>query len=204
VAESKTEILNLALSHLGVGKSVANIDTEQSTEADTGSQFYDLARQTVLRDINWPFARQEMIALSLVETFDDSEEWKYSYRYPSNCLKLIRILSGIRNDNRQSRTPYKILQDDVGKVIYTDAESAEVEYLVDQEVVTIFPSDFVLCLSYRLAMFMAPLITAGDPFQLGARARENYTIELSVAAKNSSNEEQPDEEVESEFQRGRV
>jgi len=203
MADSKTEIVNLALSHLGVATVIANFDSDQGPEAATARVFYNLARKNVLRDINWPFARRDNISLALIEEFSSDEEYKYSYTYPANCLKFIRVLSDIRTDNRQSRVTFKISSSGTSKILYTDRETAKCEYIFDEENTLLFPIDFDLCLSYKLAAFMAPRLTAGDPFKLGPKANENYLIELSIAAANSSNEEQPDEEVESEFQRDR-
>ena len=116
----------MALSHIGSAKDIANLDTDKSDEARACRRFFDVARDATLRDFAWPFA-QRRAALGLIETFTDGE-WTYSYRYPSTALKLHRILSGIRNDNRQSRASYEILKDDDGRLIYTDMENAEVEY----------------------------------------------------------------------------
>lgn len=203
MAESKTEIANLALSHLGVAKPIANFDSEQSTEATLARVFYNTARKLVLNEINWPFARRDRYSLSLVEEFDSDEEYKYSYTYPAGCIKLIRIISGLRTDNRQSRYSYKIVSDGSTRLIYTDKETAKAEYIFDEENTLLFPVGFDLALSYRMAMLMAPRLTGGDPFKLGPAAETKYLIEISVAAKHASNEEQPDEEVESEFQRDR-
>jgi len=53
---SKTEISNMALSHLGVGYEIQNIETEQSQEATACRRYYDIALQTTLTDYPWPFA----------------------------------------------------------------------------------------------------------------------------------------------------
>ena len=90
---SKTEIGNLALSHIGIGKEVANIETEQSAEASALRRVYDTALRKTLRDFNWPFAR--VIAdLGLIEE-DPTDEWDFSYRVPSDCVSFRRIPSGV-------------------------------------------------------------------------------------------------------------
>src|SRR5688572_11149621 len=109
---SETEIANLALSHLGVGKEIANLETERSQEAVACRRFYDTARDATLRDFSWPFATK-IAVLGLIEA-DPNDEWDYSYRYPSDCLQLRRILSGVRNDTRDSRVPFKLAHDDSG------------------------------------------------------------------------------------------
>lgn len=112
MASSKTEIVNIALAHLGVGSEISNLDTDQSTEANAMRRFYESAKDEVLRDLNWPFTTV-FASLALVEE-DPTDEWSYSYRYPSDALKIRRVLSGLRNDTRQSRVPYKLGQDASG------------------------------------------------------------------------------------------
>lgn len=198
---SKTEICNLALSHLGVSKEIANLDTERSAEASACRRFYETARDAALRDFPWPFATV-MQPLGLIEE-DPNTEWAFSYQYPVNCMKIRRILSGSRNDDRQSRVPYKIARGSSGAVIFTDAEDAEIEYTFKETDAGRYQPDFIMALSLRLAAYIAPRITAGDPTKLGDRALSLYRFELSKAEATSVNEEQDDELPESEFIRGR-
>ena len=184
---SKTEICNLALSHLGISKDIANVDTEQSQEAKACRRFYDLARQTTLKDFNWPFATK-FLALGLIEE-NPTDEWRYSYRYPNDCLYARRILSGFRDDTENTRIQYKVGQDDAGLLFYTDKESATLEYTVDIEDVSYFSSDFKMALSYRLAHYIAARITAGDPFNLADKSFAKYKMEITNAAANALNED---------------
>ena len=194
---TKTEIANLALSNLGVGREIANIETENSQEANACRRFYDQARETTLRDFNWPFATKE-VALGLVAS-NPTEEWTYSYRYPSDCLKLRRIFSGLRNDTRQSRVPYKIVRDDTGKLIYTDQISASMEYTINETDASRFDQDFVMALSFRLAAYMAPRLTSGDPFKMGERAYKLYVYEITKAQASAANEIQDEEKPQAEW-----
>jgi len=89
---SETEICNMALSHIGVGKEIANLDTERSQEASACRRYYENLRDKVLRDFRWPFATK-FVELALIEE-TPTIEWRFSYRYPTDCVKMIRILSG--------------------------------------------------------------------------------------------------------------
>jgi hypothetical protein len=199
---SKTEIANLALSHLAVDKEIANIETESSKEASSARRFYDLARDMVLRDFSWPFATK-IAALALIET-EPNTEWAFSYRYPTDCLYFRRILSGLRNDSRDTRAPYRIAQDDDGTtIVFTDADDAQAEYTVKTDNPQIYPPDFTLALSYLLASLMAARVTAGDPYKLGQRALSMYQAMKAKAENTARNEEQAEEEPESEFIRAR-
>lgn len=198
---SSTEISNIAISHLGIGKEIANLETEQSQEARACRRFYETAKTAVLRDFNWPFANTSK-ALALIEE-NPTTEWKYSYRYPTDALRLLRIFSGVRNDTRQSRIPYRILSDSIGKIIYCDEPQATLEYIRDIDDPTIFAPDFTLALSYRLAFYVAPQLTGGDPFQRQQQMLQLYLAELSTARANASNEFQQEEEPRSELERVR-
>ena len=201
MASSKTEICNLALSHLGIGKEVANIDSEQSAEASACRRFYETAKDECLRDFNWPFTTT-FATLGLVE-IDPTDEWAYSYRYPSDCLKLRRILSGLRNDNRQSRVPYKMGQDTEGLLLYTDMQNAKIEYSVREDDTDRYPVDFTVALSYKMAVYIAPRLAAGDPFGLAGKAMQMYSYTVAKAANSALNEEQVEEDPQAESIRSR-
>ena len=195
MSSSETEIANLALSHLGGSKEIANIETEKSEAAAACRRFFDTSRDEMLRDFAWPFATS-FSTLGLVEEDPDEndKEWKYSYRYPSDCISLRRILSGSRNDHRQGRVPYKIGQDSSGLLIYTDKEDAIVEYTKRETDVSRFPTDFVMALSFRLAAYIAPRVTGGDPFKLGDMVLRFHSFSLAKAQNSALKEEQPEEE----------
>lgn len=199
MATSKTEIANMSLAHLGQTKFLTNIESDTGTLVAVINRFYDTARKATLRDFPWPFSTK-FLSLGLVEE-DPTSEWGFSYQYPSDCLKFRRILSGDRNDTHQSRVAYRQVYGDAGTLIYTDWENAEAEYTVDVEDVSRFPHDFVISVSLRLAAYIAPGVTNGDPFKLGQRALQLYALELGIAQKNILDEEQLDVEPDSEFVR---
>lgn len=201
MASSKTEICNLGLFHIGVGIQIANIDTEKSNEATVMNRIYDTTLDEVLRDGYWPFA-STIQSLALVST-QPNNEWAFAYRYPSDCLKVRRILSGVRNDTHQSRVPYKIIQDSQGLLILTDMSLAQIEYTVRTSNPLLMPSDFVMAFSLRLGSYAAPHMTGGDPFKMGDKALQIYQMSVVKAQANAINEEQVDQEPDSEFIRGR-
>lgn len=200
---SKTEICNMAISHLGMGKAIANVDTEQSQEAAVCRVFYATALKAVLKDFRWPFATK-YADLSLVSELGDTDEYTYSYRYPSDCIDMRKILSGIRNDNRDSVVIYKIISDSAGQLIYTDMENARAEYTYYADDPALYSAHFVLGLSYRLAVYIAPRITSGDPYGLAKKSLDFYGLEISRAKTSAINEEQPDPPIASEFERART
>lgn len=189
---SPTEIANMALSDLGNGKEIQNLENEKSTEGQTMRRFFDVARDATQRDFPWSFTTT-FASLALVSE-DPTTEWSFAYRYPTDCLKLRRIFSGTRNDSRASRVPYKIGRDSAGLLIYTDMEDAEIEYTASVTDTNKFPPDFTLAFSHRLAMYGAPRICGEDPFKIGDRAAKLYMFEISIAESANANEQQDEEE----------
>lgn len=198
---SKVEICNLAISNVGTGKTIADFELERSSEAAACRQYYAVALKGTLRDFPWPFATKHL-ALALVQE-DPTEEWAYSYRYPTDCVKMRRILSGNRVDTRQSRVPYRISSDASGKLIYTDKYQAVAEYTYLVENTQLYDDSFVNALAWRLASLLSPRLSQGNPFKIAERCRNEYMRELLKAEREGGTEDQPEEEPASEFDRGR-
>lgn len=197
---SKVAICNMALGALGVGDEIASID-ERSAEARACRIFYDETLKEVLRDHAWPFATK-IVALALVEEAP-SDEWGYAYRYPTDCVMMRRILSGQRLDTRATRVPNRIIADDAGQLILTDAAEAELEYTMIISDSQRLPPDFTAAFAYLLAVRIAPKVTGGDPFGLQEKNIKLYNFEIAKAKASAANEEQPDIESDAETISGR-
>jgi hypothetical protein len=195
---TKTEIANLALSHLGTGKNIADLDSERSVEALACKQMWKIACETLQRENDWPFLTK-IEDLTLVTT-DPNTEWKYSYRYPTDCIVARRILSGVRNDTLESEVKYIIVRDDTGLLIFTDQEDAVLEYSVYDDSPAKWPPDFGLALSYRLAGLVAPRISTGDPFQRGLISEKLFILSMSHAQANAQNEQRRDNPPQSTYE----
>lgn len=189
----------MALRHLGSAKEIAAL-TDRSAEAQACNRFFAQVRDEVLRDFPWPFATVvDDLALVTDFTTEDTYEWAYSYRYPADALSFRRILSGTRNDSRQSRIAYRIERDDDGRLLFTDLEEAQGEWTTLVDDVTQWPPDFTQSVAFLLAGYIAPSISAGDQFKLGDRAFGLYQASIARARANALNEEQRDAPPDSEF-----
>lgn len=187
---TKTDICNLAISHLGSGKVIVTLDTEKSAEAIACRTFYDTALEKALRDFSWPFATK-IVALGLVEE-EPTTEWAYSYQYPSDCLFFRRILSGRRVDHEDSVVPYRITYGDTGTLIFTDKDEAEAEYTVLVTQVGRYPVDFKFALSYLLASMICPRIVGNENAKVQQQMLGLYAMQLHSAHANAMNEQQRD------------
>lgn len=207
MAETKTEVCNMALGHLGQGVSISDIETEQSGPANYCRTFFDTAFDATLRDFKPPFADQ-VLTLGLLTELDvddthPSKEWQFSYAYPSDCVSFDRIQSGIRNETRQDRVPFRVINSSGKKVIMTDQEDAIGEFTFREAVVSNWTPDFTLAFSYLLANLIAAGLTGGDPFRLGDNSLKKYNWMKDVSKATALNERQQDEPQDSEFIRAR-
>lgn len=200
------DLCNKALSHLAVGVEIAS-PAESTKEAKTCRRFWDDVVTTFFRDYAWNFStRIASLALVTDMTADATAEWAFSYRYPADCTRFHRIVSGALhgNDTRQSRVPYRVVSDGAGRLIYTDMEDAIAEYSIIETQPARWTSDTRLAFSLYLASYIAPRLTGGDQFKLGERAYKLYRAELEKARANDATETQPDEEPDSSFERTRL
>lgn len=198
---SQVEICNLALSHLGQGTEIADFESDESEQAQACRRYYEQIRLSMLRDFPWNFAKK--IRSLVVQDEDPNSLWAFSYRLPSDCIIVRRVLSGFRQDTDETRVEFEIGADDAGGLLFTDKEDAEIEYTFNLKNPERFPADFVLAFSHRLASLMAARLTAGDPNKLGASNHQRYQIEVLKAQGRSSNEEQQDEPPDAEMVQAR-
>lgn len=209
--QTTTDIAQLAILHCGVSKPIGNLQTERSIEAQACRTVVDICRQTTIRKHPWLFAKK-FATPGLVSGPDPmaTVEWMYSYRAPSDLLHMVRIISPrLNNDTRQSRIPYTMAEDSVGKLIYTDWPGGgtilpvTIEYSWDNQNISMWPSDFCMAMSYYMAYLIAPVVTSGDPYKLQDKLMGLFERAIMAASDTDSNEEQRPEEPQSEFVRGR-
>lgn len=203
-------ICNAALMHLAVNKPIVTL-TDQTPEARACNQFYDQTRDEIFADFNWPFARR-YAALTLVGGTADvpvTLDWQYSYRLPADSLYARRLLPGTRLDVPETRIPFALGSDATGGLLFTDLAAVaatsttpaipQLEYTAAITAEARFPADFSQAFSLKLAFYMAPVLTGGDPNKLGARAYQLYQIAIANAQDTAKNEQQADVAPDSEF-----
>lgn len=198
---SPTEICNMALSHLGHGKDISDVETDTGAEAKACRIFYPTVRNKTLAAHDWQFARQQE-ALAFIDE-DTEREWRYKYYAPSDCLALRKILSGVRNETRDSIIPFEMGYDSSRRVVYTDKVDAVAKYTMLITDSSLFTVEFELALSHHLAYYLAPRICKADPFKVGLANYQAYQKTLGEAKDSSSNEGIPDREPDAEYLRAR-
>lgn len=162
---SNVDICNFALLHIGVGSTIASL-TEESAEARACARIFDLARDATLRDHGWNFATKYQ---SLAEVGSPPEEWGYKFRYPVDCLKALRLSSGVRAG---ADIKYKIIADSSleGRVILCDVNPAVLEYTARVVNPESFDPLFIEALSLRIAALVAFSLTGKSRLRSDALA----------------------------------
>lgn len=187
-------ICNMALARIGISSFISTL-TEASNEARVCSVFYEEARDFVLRDRPWAFAKKRVI---LADAGTPPSEWGFKYSYPSDCLKTRYIVPpGLRNPRNDQRVQFEVANEGGQKVIYTNQPDAELVYTYRVTDPTLFDAMFSSTLAYRLASEVAmPLSVKAD---VAKAARDAYRVEIEIASAHSMSEQQEGPAPESEF-----
>lgn len=182
---SKVQLCNMALSHLGNYGTVSNIDTPKNDKEIIFSLWYDVARQTFLKMTMPNFCLSRKSVAQLAAT--PPSPFAYAYEYPKDCLKLLGIGNIEDKQNNYSVENNMILTD----VLYSSG--APLRYVGDITDVTDMSPEFKIGLSWYLAAMVAYEVTqdAGRANQIqqmlpekmstlsGLNAQENKPIRIS-------------------------
>lgn len=211
---SEVEICKLALSHIRAGN--INSLTEPSPQAQQCALKYPFLRDMLLESESFNFAsRIAPLALSTAEVFN----WAYVHVYPSDCLKINRLIlnwesvqsggSEVVSRHYDELYPHPDLNqpvkydvltlDDDSRVIVANEPELRISYRVKVTDPNRYTTTFVMALSHLLASEIAiPLV--GE--QAGAKMQKTefaiYQSYLSSAVANDANE-QYEPPADSEF-----
>jgi len=182
MAVSKTQIANLALSHLDSEDVIENIDTEQSTEAKVARLWYDPARRQALAEYDFHFSRKRLILATHNE--DPPSDWAFRYQFPADAVQE----RFIENPAGRTKPPIPMIVEqavDGTRSILTDQDEACLVYSRDEEDVTFFPPHFDLALSYLLAHYMSGKIAGKASYK--ERTIQAYNIAAATGASVQAN-----------------
>jgi hypothetical protein len=203
-------IANMALTHLGVAATINSLNTDQSQEAKIMKLWYPIALEEILGDSRWDFATRYE-PLSLIEE-NPTNEWKYSYRYPSNAVFIRRLLRdtgyignyAYRYTTGDHDIEFVVLGDDTSRIIYTDQENAVIEFTKKIETMGTVPMKFKIALSYLLAFYAAPKLSKSDSGKLADSMYAKYKLKVGEAqALNFNQSKFKEEDHRSSIERAR-
>ena len=193
---SSTAICNLALSRFGSSR-ISDL-SETSETARLLSINYDNCLETVLRAFPWNFARR-IEPLGLV-TVVSTPGYGYLYTYPADCLNVFRVYQE-GNARLQDKAQYKIVTDGSTKYIACDVEDAYCEYTANITDPQMYDSTFVKAFSYMLASEICNAKTGNS--SKAKEMLEKYTIAVSEAKTNGSNENNVQDQWPTSYAKGR-
>jgi hypothetical protein len=197
---SKADLANQALAAIGTRSSIADVDNEQSQEANQIRLQYDNALAAVLESAHWNFARSQ-VALTMLKDASAGDDvpapWAYEYAYPANCAQVRYIMPTLDYTpgvgSAPQATPVRFVvsldADDNGndrKVILTNQPQALAVFTKLVTNVDLFDALFNRAFSAYLGHLVCMALT-------GDRARAQYAFDLANRASNAAQASNGDE-----------
>jgi hypothetical protein len=188
---SPEEVVNLALQTLGYPEFIGSL-FEGSVPARAGLQFYAQTRDELLRETDWPFARQA-VTMALLKTAPPGGygitpwnpatnpplPWIYEYSYPSGCIEMrsVRPLPIVIPNYDPKPNIFVVASDTQTnlKVVLTNLINATAVFTGQVTDPTQWESLFVDSLVQRLARKMAPGLAAKPNVEKDEQAEEATT-----------------------------
>lgn len=194
---SVVQIYNMALGNIG---SKARVDSasESSPEAAACTAYYAICRDTTLAAHHWGFAKK-VLALAVTANEPLDTTWGYEYAYPSDCLKLRKLLP---EATPSEPVPFvRGISEDGAKVIWTNLGEAYGEYTMAVTDPAFFTDEFVWALSWKLGAAIAMKIRGEAGIK--QMAEQQFNLELIKARGSDFSEQHITRELDSEFIRAR-
>lgn len=202
---SEIDICNLALGHIRAG-TINSLD-ESSVQAKQCKLKYPIMRDQMLQDSPWQFAGSiKPLSLLVAEVFG----WAYVYQYPSDCLRINRMILDYERVNQSNRASglyypyrdedlyrindpqveYKVVNLDGNKVIVSNYEDLRIDYRVKITDTDLFTTTFVMALSHLLAAEIAiPIVGVEQGRALRGDSMQIYEAYINSAIVNEMNEQ---------------
>ena len=194
---SKLDIWNLALSHIGDGSDVDDVD-EESLEAEQCRKYYPIALGMLLERHAWNFAVKTVRLAEHTEVAP--QDWTFRYAFPSDYVQALQVLPNFCNVNTTWLDEMAFLQYVADNAKHYDIESASdgtptivtneyqacLRYIWRNEITGHYSAGFVMALSLLLSSFLAggPILKSA---KVSAQKLEMFELALGHATKNVSN-----------------
>ncbi len=187
---SDVQVANQALGHCGQRQTLDSLN-ENSTEALACRTYLATVKQSMLQEMNWPWAqkRASLALLSGVEV----EGWAYAYAAPSDLLSadaIERIESGAQVDVEP--IPYSLELNAGGNqfIIATDAELPELVYTRDVPF-ALWPAKAVEACAAALAVKVALMLPVKPELAAGLNGIAKQLLSEALAASGNATNQRP-------------
>lgn len=180
----------MALNHLGVTAPVANADAQDDTRAIILRNFYENARDEVLKAFDWNFAEKYRTLTPISEECLDPR-FQFVYDCPNDCLNAREVLVSGGNGERKK---FKLSANEMGqKTILTSVSPIVLRYTRRIEQETFFTPEYTSALAFYLAGKAGQAITGSE--QKANDAYKKYWDKIRLAhIANASEGQEVDED----------
>ena len=190
---SKIEICNMALSGLGAKSSVASIEpvsggTYESEYARQCALHYDQALRRALAEAPWRFASKRESLAQIADTAAVPSDWTYAFAYPSNCMRINRIVKAPRGSKPHA---YETAYWNDQRIILCDLEEGVLNYVFYHTNTGQYPAHFVDTLVAALQAHLAMPLTRKLDIQ--EKMEKRYTNTRTQASAIDGNEQGDDD-----------
>ncbi len=189
---TQTNLINIALSYLNQPE-IASID-EKSTAARLMKLHWTISIRSLLSQANWSFALNRKAGQRLDEEETEDKQalypgYPYCFGFPHNLIRLAGVYrtngeplcATIERVRRRigsapiTQTAYKL----IGNKIRTDIEEIVFEYVKYTDNINVFPTSFMVCLTYDLAARGAKTLVNSASY--AEQMKQNLAQELTLA-----------------------
>jgi hypothetical protein len=158
-------VINRALLRIGA-RTIANYTTDQSREAIAVRLVFEDELQATLRDFPWAFATKYVEPALVGGTATDpvNLDWQYSYRAPSDCVMVRRLVTARGRSYERNPDPFRMAEDATGGLIFAMTDEVTIEYTA-REAGTVAKADakFRDAFAWRIAAATAASLAQVDP-----------------------------------------
>ena len=193
MAYSKVGIFNMALHHLSITAPISVNSMDKDSKAIILNNFYETARDEVLKAFDWGFASAYK-DLTLSTEKSPNPKYPFVYDCPNDCITARAIIDTVKGDERKFE-PY--INSNGDKSYLAEVECARLRYTKRVEKEVLSEPEFALTLSYYLAALAGETIT-GQQKKADA-CLQKYEWKLNKAKQLNAQEGAAEDEDNSEY-----
>ena len=175
----------MALHELGISAPVAGTGSEYESRAVILNNYYETARDEVLKANDWNFAQKYRV-LTPSNRQNLHPKFMYMFDYPNDCLNARELYD---HDGDDLKKEFQVSADDIcNKVIYCNVENALLKYtrrITDEQ---FFDAEFSNALALYLAALTGQALTGSQ--QKADDALKKYWDKVRLARISNTSEGQ--------------
>ena len=193
MAYSKVGIFNMALNHLSITAPISTNSIDKDSRAIILNNFYETARDEVLKAFDWGFANTYK-DLTLSTDTSPNPKFPYVYDCPNDCIAARAIIDTIKGEEKKFEPYANSLGE---KSFLAEIECARLRYTRRVEKEVLFEPEFAMALSYYLAALAGETITGQQ--KKADSCMQKYEWKLSKAKQLNAQEGAAEDEDNSQY-----